>query len=441
MAVDAKNKAWAKVHLTPYEQALQQADQTKQAKQYQRERHAGFLESYNDPPPPPPDGLKVTLSSIGGLTQDKQGRALLPKPFVFQCGPLEQYTVAHEFNMGTYDTIDDDQFARRGSRQLDTWQFDTLAMYLGATKDGKHYLPGWVPYPTPMPGGQQYRRPEWYVEQLRSLFDAGAPFRYACAFKHSTTIHRTFALLTAFNEDYRHGEGDAIYLSAVSFMQWRDPRGSSTQHQSRAAAASPRHFKVNNEVNNGPFLAWDDRSDRSGRPTRTSRPPSATSRASTTTTLGSGVPSRRRTSSTAAAVTPRSTRLGSQRLQEADRLVPDRAQEADRETRRAEGHQAEVAPMTATKPKDRHKEVQRHKKLTAETVTLTPAEEARVVASRSVRRALTTVTCEPPTSGRRGCERSCAGRGTPSTSPGCATASPGMTSPPTTCGTSTRRRR
>lgn len=34
--------------------------------------------------------------------------------------------------------------------------------------------------------------------------------------------------------------------------------------------------------------------------------------------------------------------------------------------------------MTATKAKDRHKEVQRHKKLTAETVTLTPGEEARV---------------------------------------------------------------
>lgn len=259
VAVDAKNKAWAKVHLTPYEQALQQADQTKQAKQYQRERHAGFLESYNDPPPPPPDGLKVTLSSIGGLTQDKQGRALLPQAFVFQCGPLEQYTVAHEFNMGTYDTIDDDQFARRGSRQLDTWQFDTLAMYLGSTKDGKHYLPGWVPYPTPMPGGQQYRRPEWYVEQLRSLFDAGAPFRYACAFKNSTTIHRTFALLTAFNEDYRHGEGDTIYLSAVSFMQWRDPRGSSPKHHKQSLRLPARvHFKVNNEVNNGPFLAWDD---------------------------------------------------------------------------------------------------------------------------------------------------------------------------------------
>ena len=259
-AVDAKDKAWAQVHLTPYEQALNKADQTAKAKRYERELHAGIAESRRDPPPSAPDGLKVTLSSIGGLTVDKQGRSLLPQAFVFQCGPLEQYTVAHNFNMGTYDTIDDDQFARRGSRQLDTWQFDSLAMYLGSTNDGKHYLPGWVPYPTKMPGGQQYRRPEWYVEQLRTLFDAGAPFRYVCAFKDSTTIHRTFALLTAFNEDYRHGEGDTIYLSAVSFMEWRDPRGSTARHHHQQSARLPArvYFKESVEIKGGPFIAWDD---------------------------------------------------------------------------------------------------------------------------------------------------------------------------------------
>jgi hypothetical protein len=250
---------WAPIQLTPYEKALAKADDTAKAKRYERELRAGLADSKHDPPPAPPDGVKVTLSAIGGgLTVDKEGRALLPQAFVFQCGPLEQYTLSHNFNMGTYDTIDDDQFARRGSRQLDTWSFDTLAMYLGTTKDGKHYLPGWVPYPTKMPGGQQYRRPEWYVEQLRTLFEAGAPFRYVAAFKDSTTIHSTYALLTAFNEDYRHGEGDAIYLSAVSFMEWRDPRGSRVPKQTVLRLPGRVYFKANNLVENGPFLAWDD---------------------------------------------------------------------------------------------------------------------------------------------------------------------------------------
>jgi hypothetical protein len=251
---------WTLVQLTPYEKALQKADDTEKAERYKRELHAGLAESRHDPPPAPPDGVKVTLSAIGGgLTVDKSGRALLPQAFVFQCGPLEQYTVAHTFNMGTYDTVDDDQFARRGSRQLDTWQFDTLAMYLGATKDGRHYLPGWVPYPTKEPGAQQYHRPEWYVDQLRALFDAGAPFLYVAAFKGSSTIHRTYALLTAFNEDYRHGEGDAIYLSAVSFMQWRDPRGTGSPQQRHSRVPARVHFRKNNLVKNGPMLAWDDK--------------------------------------------------------------------------------------------------------------------------------------------------------------------------------------
>jgi hypothetical protein len=249
--------SWARVQLTAYEEALHKADRSAKAKRYERELHAGIVESRHDPPPPPADGLKVTLTGIGnGLTVDKNGRALLESPFVFQCGPLEQYTVAHTFNMGTYDTVDDDQFARRGSRQLDTWQFDSLAMYLGATKDSRHYLPGWVPYPTKEPGGQQYQRPEWYVSQLRSLFDAGAPFRYVCAFKGSTTIHRTYALLTAFNEDYRHGEGDTIYLSAVSFMEWRDPRGTPP----RRGARLPAHIRF--RETGGRYLGYDIKTNR-----------------------------------------------------------------------------------------------------------------------------------------------------------------------------------
>jgi hypothetical protein len=227
------------------------------AKRYEREVKEGKKLSRRDPPPAPADGLKVILTGIGnGLTVDQNGRALLPQAFVFQCSPLEQYTLAHTFNFGTYDTVDDDQFARRGSRQLSTWQFDTMVMYLGATAHDKHYLPGWVPYPIKEPGGQQMQRPEWYVDQLRNLFVAGAPFRYVATFKGSTTIHRTYAVLTAFNEDYRHGEGDAIYLSAVSFMEWRDPRGTPPRHGARL----PAHIRF--RETGGRYLAYDVKTNR-----------------------------------------------------------------------------------------------------------------------------------------------------------------------------------
>lgn len=226
-------------------------------KRYNKLVKAAIAESKHDPPPPPPDGVKVVLSGFGGLTVDRNGRKLLPQPFVFQCGPLEQYTLAHTFNFGTYDTVDDDQFARRGSRQLSTWQFDTLVMYLGVGSDkSKHYAPGWVPYPRKQPGGQQYYRPEWYVNQLRNLFVAGAPFRYVASFKGSTVIHRTYAVLTAFNEDYKHGEGDAIYLSGVSFMEWRDPRGTPPPRGARL----PAHVKFRKSGER--YLAYDIKTNR-----------------------------------------------------------------------------------------------------------------------------------------------------------------------------------
>lgn len=207
----------------------------------------------------PLDGLKITLSGIGGgLTVDKNGKALLPQPLVFQCPPLEQYVIAHTFNFGTYDTIDDDQYSRRGSRQLDTWQFDTLIMYLGSDKTNQggelqHYAPQWVPYPRKAPGGKQMRAPEWYVQQLRNIFVAGAPFKYCAAFKDSTVIHLTKATLTAFNEDYKHGEGDAIYLDGVSFTEWRDPRG---QTQTKTAKL-PAQVRFRKEAKTGRFLAYD----------------------------------------------------------------------------------------------------------------------------------------------------------------------------------------
>jgi hypothetical protein len=205
------------------------------------------------------DGLKVTISAFGnGLTVNKQGRPLLPRPFVFQCPPLEQFTIAHQQNFGTYDTIDDDQYSRRGSRQLDTWSFDTLAMYLGVDAQGR-YEPSWVPYPTRESHGLQYQAPEWYRKQLWDLHDAGSPFRFVAAFKRSTTIRRTYATLTAFNEDYKHGEGDVIYFSAVSFQEWRDP-GDASQPKPRGSDKLPAHVRF--RFTGGRYLAYDTETGR-----------------------------------------------------------------------------------------------------------------------------------------------------------------------------------
>lgn len=206
------------------------------------------------------DGLKITLSGMGGgMTTDKNGKPLLPVPFVFQCPPLEEYQIQRQFNFGTYDTVDDDQYSRRGSRQLASWQFDTLFMYLGLDDVG-NYAPHWVPYPTREEGSSQYQRPEWYIERIRDLFVAGSPFRYVAAFKNSTTIHRAYAVLTAFTEVYKHGEGDAIYLSGASFMEWRDPRGK-TQPMPNSLPAKVRFRDPRKQVNHR-YVAFDIRTGR-----------------------------------------------------------------------------------------------------------------------------------------------------------------------------------
>jgi hypothetical protein len=160
---------------------------------------------------------------------------------VLQCGANENYTITRTFNSGVYDTIDDDQFARRGSRQLNQWTFDTLFLYLGADAQGNP-SPNWVPFPRkeakpgplPMVGGigggypstgVQYERPEWYVGQLRDIFVAGSPFKYVASFPDGSIIQDTHATILSFNEEYRHGEADAIWFTAFTFQEWRDPRG------------------------------------------------------------------------------------------------------------------------------------------------------------------------------------------------------------------------
>jgi hypothetical protein len=204
------------------------------------------------------DGMKITLSGIGnGLTRDINNRLLLPVPLVLQCPPLEMYPIAHTFNFGTYDTVDDDQYSRRGSRQLDTWQFDTLMMYLG-TDDQGNYHPPWVPFPVNEPGSNQYQRPEWYVEQIRSLFNAGSPFRYVAVFPDATVVHSTYAVLTGFTEEYRHGEGDAIYFTGMAFQEWRDPRGNTLPRPS-PFPASARFRRV---APAGRYIAYDLQTNR-----------------------------------------------------------------------------------------------------------------------------------------------------------------------------------
>lgn len=203
---------------------------------------------------PRSDGLKITLSGIGnGLTVNAKGRPLLPHPFVFQCPPLEEFQISHVFNFGTYDTINNDQFNRRGSRQLDTWTFDTLALYMGRDIHG-HSAPSFVPYPTHQPHtDHQFYPPEWYRGQLVDLLTAGSPFRMVMAFHKSTTIRRTFAVLTAFNEVYKHGEGDSIYFEGVAFSEWRDP-GDATKQKGKHTKL-PAHVRF--RFTGGRYVAYE----------------------------------------------------------------------------------------------------------------------------------------------------------------------------------------
>jgi hypothetical protein len=188
------------------------------------------------------EGLKITLTDIPGLSVDQYNRAIFGSPFVFQCGPMEQYTITRTFNMGSYDTVDDDQYSRRGSRQLNTWQFDTLFMYIGWDETNT-LLPTWVPYPD-----EWHKEAEWYRTVLRNCFAVGAPFAYSASYSDSL-IHSTYATLMAFNEDYKFGEEDAIYFSGVSFQEWRDPRGSQQAAASlNAKLPAQVKFKIDPKV-------------------------------------------------------------------------------------------------------------------------------------------------------------------------------------------------
>jgi hypothetical protein len=194
------------------------------------------------------DGLLIQLSPHPqGLTVDANGRQLLGATqygYVFQCPPMDAFTIQHQYNFTNYDTILDGQFSRWGSRQLATWQFDTLVMYLGSydpapianrsrlrrSSKARGPNPSWVPFPDPTNPHQgtlpppKYT-PDWYRNQLWALHDSGAPFTFFAKF-NGTDIGATlltWATLTAFTESYKAGEGDAIYFTGVTFQEWRDP--------------------------------------------------------------------------------------------------------------------------------------------------------------------------------------------------------------------------
>jgi hypothetical protein len=151
---------------------------------------------------------------------------------VFQCPPMEEFKIARQFTFTDYDTVTGMQFSRRGSLQLRTWEFDTLIMEIGASEDAFRYTPGWVPYPQFSSPGRPVA-PAWFLQQIETLHNSGAPFRFAAAFPNaqssvaessrSLTVLYTSAVLTAYTEGHRAGEGDAVYLEGVQFTEWRDP--------------------------------------------------------------------------------------------------------------------------------------------------------------------------------------------------------------------------
>jgi hypothetical protein len=164
--------------------------------------------------------MRITLKAHPkGLTQTNQGRKLLTQPFIFQVGPIEEFKLTHAFNFGLYDTIFDGQYSRWGSRQLPTWSFDTLVLYMTGGE-----LPAWVPFPAGSPANQGRHSPMWYRQQLRDLHNSGAPFKFvATQIGDEGPAKRCYATLTGFTESWKAGEVDCIYLEGVSFVEWRDP--------------------------------------------------------------------------------------------------------------------------------------------------------------------------------------------------------------------------
>ena len=190
------------------------------------------------------DGLKIELSAMpNGLTVTPDGRKLLSTPFVFQCSPLEEFRISHTFNFGTYDTITKGQRSRWGSRQLDVWQFDTLALYLDPWQ-GKVF-PEWVPYPNAILTAH-IGTPMWYRLQLWDLLNAGCPMRFRAWMPGDEgAVRLAYATLTAFTESYKAGRDrrDLLHGRVVPGVAGphRQPDRSEVEHGSQAEERQQRH--------------------------------------------------------------------------------------------------------------------------------------------------------------------------------------------------------
>jgi hypothetical protein len=197
------------------------------------------------------DGLQITLSAIKGLTVDPStGTQLLTSPLVLQCPPMEEFAVTRQFTTGNYDTITGTSYTRRGSKQLRVWQFDTLAMRMGVVQGtivatpgvanpnapipagsgaassipgNARLAPGWIPFPM-VDGSGVPLDPSWYAQQIGTLHDSGAPFKFVGAYTGvARPLIHCYANILQYNESYEAGEDDAIYFKGLSFSEWRDP--------------------------------------------------------------------------------------------------------------------------------------------------------------------------------------------------------------------------
>lgn len=224
-------------------------------------------------------GMKLTMSALpGGLTTSPQGQKLLETKFVLQCPPMNLFPIIKAFTTTNYDTIDNLQFSSIVSHQLRTFTFDSLVMELGVKPKPHHphkkqhklgaglltagsaltgsaaqnvkkkapaisyagqpHTPTWVPYPAFNNGKKTDPvAPAWYVDQLDKLVASGAPFKFVATFPNGANLQpgiqvsaksvsptlSCYAQLLSFQETYNAGEGDAIYLTSMSFSEWRDP--------------------------------------------------------------------------------------------------------------------------------------------------------------------------------------------------------------------------
>lgn len=175
------------------------------------------------------EGLRLVLSAIKhpkNITVDDKGRPLLQTPFTFQCGAMEEFPITRNFTQTSYDTIVGKSYSRRGSNQLKTWQFDTLAMEMRVMDSSGRLSPGWVPFPEVSGAGAslQPQPADWYAQQMEAISDSGAPFKFVAHYVGQTRpILNCMATLLEYNESYEAGEIDAVYFKGVQFQEWRDP--------------------------------------------------------------------------------------------------------------------------------------------------------------------------------------------------------------------------